>query len=185
MQAQHTKQLLASPPGPGGPGPGFCAVTAADHGPDSTVFSVPHSFTPDSPRDSRQDRLQTSLSLNKLRPTIKAQLQNTFMIYTCMSRSCPPECMPHAYAFRSMAHVIYLDTYRGLPYIPKSTVNACLLTLLPAALLLEKAFPESWCACLRADQTLQLPSKISPWRPCAESLQECLQRDSLSEGSPT
>lgn len=135
-------------------------VTAADHGPEQ--YSILCPYTPAHQTAlAFPDRtgLQTSLSLNKLRSTIKAQLQNTFMIYTCMSRSCPPKRMPHTYAFRYMAHVIYLDTYRGLPYIPKYTVNPRMLTLLPASLLLEKAFPESRCLCLRAGQTVPLPFK--------------------------
>lgn len=38
----------------------------------------------------------------------------------CMSRPCALTCTAHVYAFRYMPPVIYLGTYIGLPYIPKS-----------------------------------------------------------------
>lgn len=38
-----------------------------------------------------------------------------------MSLPCAHMCIPHIYAFRYTSHVIYLDPYIGLPYIPKHT----------------------------------------------------------------
>lgn len=40
-----------------------------------------------------------------------------------MSRPCALVCIPHIYAFRYIPYVIYLDTYTGLPYIPKYTYS--------------------------------------------------------------
>lgn len=38
-----------------------------------------------------------------------------------MSLPCAHMCIPHIYAFRYTSHVIYLDPYIWLPYIPKYT----------------------------------------------------------------
>lgn len=74
--------------------------------------------------------------------------------------------MPRIYAFRYMPHVIYLDTYTGLPYIPKYTyiqlshVEALTNSFplrrkaLHFAALLE---PKS------GSQTVQLQLRDSPW----------------------
>lgn len=36
-------------------------------------------------------------------------------------RPCAFMCIPHIYALRYITHAMYLDTYMGLPYIPKYT----------------------------------------------------------------
>lgn len=65
--------------------------------------------------------MQTSLSLNKLKPykknTTAKYLHNTHMY----RRPCAFMCIPHIYALRYITHAMYLDTYMGLPYIPKYT----------------------------------------------------------------
>ena len=87
----------------------------------------------------------------------------------CMSRPYTLTCILHIYAFRYMAHIIYLDTYIGLPYIPE---HAYIQALTHSSALRRTAFHQVVLLESKSgSQTVELcPSKINPWRPRAEFL---------------
>lgn len=88
-----------------------------------TVFSPYHfSSYQTAPHVSRQGRTADQPHLNKLRPYNKnATAKYLPNIHVYEPTLCTYVHSTYIYAFRYMPHVIYLDTYKGLPYIPEYT----------------------------------------------------------------